>query len=61
MSLPEELKEGFTLESFFDIYGNILQVIEVKGVDEELINMIAEWSQAIASILALMAAMQGDF
>ncbi|ASN05387.1 hypothetical protein [Virgibacillus necropolis] len=60
VSLPDELKEGFTLESFFDIYGSFLQVIEIKGVDEELVNLIAEWSQAIASILSLMSAMQAD-
>jgi len=58
VSIPEEFKEGFTLELFFDIYGYSLQVIKIKGVDEELVDMIAEWSQAIASILSLIRVMQ---
>lgn len=60
VSLPDELKEGFTLDLFFDIFGHLLQVIEIKEVDEELVNMIAEWSQAIASILSLISVMQEE-
>lgn len=60
ISLPDELKEGLTLELFFDIYGHFLQVIGIKRVHEDLINMISEWSQAIASILTLLGAMQLD-
>lgn len=58
--LPEELQEGFTIETFFDIYGHFLQIIEFKNVDEELVNMIAEWSQAIAATLVLIDAIQDD-
>lgn len=60
VSLPDDLKDGLTLESFFDIYGHFLQVIKINGVDEELVNIIAGWSQAIASILSLMSAIQTD-
>src|SRR5699024_1174451 len=60
VSLPDELKEVLTLESFFDIYGHFLSVIEIKEIDEGLVDMIAEWSQAIASILSLIGAMQVD-
>jgi len=60
IALPDELQEEITLELFFDIYGHFLQVIEIKEVDEDFIDMIAEWSQAIASIHSLMNAMQAD-
>jgi len=58
VSLPDELKDGFTLELFFDVYGHLLSVVEFKEVDEELIDIIAEWSQVIAAILSLMNAMK---
>lgn len=54
VSLPDELNEGLTLETMFDFYGHLLTIIEVKGIDEDLLDMIGEWSQAIASILALI-------
>lgn len=60
VSLPDDLEEGFTLELFFDLFGNMLQVIEIKGVDEELVNMLSEWSQDIAAILAWLNELQGD-
>lgn len=58
VSLPDELEEGFTLELFLDLYGHLLQVIEIKDVDEELIQLISEWTQALASILSLWSAVK---
>lgn len=58
VSFPDELEEGFTLELFFDLYGHLLQVIEVKDVDEEFVNMISEWSQALASMLSLLSVLK---
>jgi len=60
VALPEALQEGFTMEIFFDIFGHFLQVIEFKDIDEGLVNMISEWSQAIAAILALIDVIQDD-
>lgn len=58
VSLPDELEEGVTLALFLDIFGHLLQVIEIKEVDGERVEMIAEWSQAIASILSLISLIQ---
>ncbi|MUV37753.1 hypothetical protein JNUCC1_01559 [Lentibacillus sp. JNUCC-1] len=58
--LPDAWEEGFTLESFLDVYGQFLSAIKIKGVDEELVDMIAEWSQAIASVLALQNAINSE-
>src|SRR5699024_10452332 len=43
VSLPDELEDGFSLETFFDFYGHFLSVIEMKGADEEFVDMVAEW------------------
>lgn len=60
VALPESLQEGLTMEVFFDLFGHFLQVIEFKNIDEDLVNMISEWSQAIAATLALIDAIQDD-
>lgn len=60
IAAPAEIEEGFSLAVFFELFGQILQVIEIKGVDEALQTMISEWSQTFASILALIDVSQEE-
>lgn len=72
MSLADTLNEEPTTDAFYDIYGNLLQIIgnsmqsiggikELKGIDGEIINITGSWIQAIGSILALIGAAKGTW
>ncbi|WP_233880080.1 DUF6944 family repetitive protein [Virgibacillus halodenitrificans] len=66
LSFADALNEDLTESSFYDIYGNLLQIIgnsmqgiagikELKSADGELINTIGGWIQAVGSILTLIS------
>lgn len=69
LSFTDVLNEELTTESFYDIYGNLLQIIgncmqaiagmkELKGVDGEQINTVGGWIQALGSVLTLIGTNQ---
>ncbi|GGB60907.1 hypothetical protein F3157_22865 [Virgibacillus dakarensis] len=66
LSLTDALSGELTTESLYDVYGNLLQIIgnsmqaisgikELKGADDEMINTVGGWIQAIGSILSVIA------
>ena len=68
-SLADALNEEITMESFYDIYGNLLQVIgnsmqaisginKSKGADDELINTIGSWIQAIGANISALGTLE---
>lgn len=55
VSTSEEIKNGFTLAIFFDLFGYYLQVLPIEKLDSTFKTMIAEWSQLAGSVLSLIA------
>ncbi|MBO0994572.1 hypothetical protein IPU53_16295 [Bacillus sp. SD088] len=65
LSFADALNEELTEDAFYDIYGNLLQVIgnsmqgiggikNLKKSDGELINAAGGWIQAVGSVLTLI-------
>lgn len=69
LSFADGLNEEFTPASFYENYGNLLQIIgnsmqsiaenkELKTGDGEILNTIGGWIQAIGSVLSLISALK---
>ncbi|MBY7141951.1 hypothetical protein KFZ56_02380 [Virgibacillus sp. NKC19-3] len=71
LSLADTLNEELTEDTFYDIYGSLLQIIgnamqniagikELNASDSERIDAVGGWSQAIGSILSLIATIKSE-